>query len=34
MNRHWGHHGESESDRDRPFYRNNQVGFRCAQSMP
>lgn len=29
--RHWGHHGDSNED-DSPFYRNDQVGFRCAYS--
>lgn len=33
FNRHWGHHGDSAFG-DEPFYRNNQVGFRCAADLP
>jgi formylglycine-generating enzyme required for sulfatase activity len=33
FNRHWGHHGDSPFD-DEPYYRNDQVGFRCARSLP
>lgn len=31
FNRHWGHHGYEGVGADPPFYRNNQVGFRCAR---
>lgn len=31
VHRHWGHHGDSPNT-DIPFFRNNKVGFRCAQS--
>ena len=31
--RHWGHHGDGVGD-DAPYYRNYQVGFRCARSLP
>ena len=30
--RHWGHHGDGVGD-DSPFFRNDQVGFRCARSV-
>lgn len=31
--RHWGHRGDgSTPTNDAPYYRNNQVGFRCAYS--
>ncbi len=30
--RHFGHHGDSPFA-DRPYYRNNFVGFRCAQPL-
>jgi len=30
--RHWGHHGDGVGD-DSPFFRNDQVGFRCARSI-
>ncbi len=30
--RHWGHHGDDNGPNDDfPLFRNNQVGFRCAQ---
>jgi formylglycine-generating enzyme required for sulfatase activity len=32
-NRHFGHHGDYSGD-DRPYFRNDQVGFRCALSEP
>ncbi len=32
--RQWGHHGISDDQPDSPYYRNNQVGFRCAQPLP
>jgi serine/threonine-protein kinase len=31
FNRHWGHHGYEGVGADAPYYRNNQVGFRCAR---
>lgn len=31
--RHWGHHGDQPYS-DPPHFRNNRVGFRCAQSTP
>lgn len=31
--RHWGHHGAKPPKQDAPFYRNDQVGFRCARSV-
>ncbi|MGL4648106.1 MAG: formylglycine-generating enzyme family protein, partial [Caldilineaceae bacterium] len=31
FNRHFGHHGDGVGD-DRPNYRNDQVGFRCADA--
>jgi formylglycine-generating enzyme len=31
--RHHGHHGDTVGG-DRPWYRNNQVGFRCARPLP
>jgi formylglycine-generating enzyme required for sulfatase activity len=31
--RHYGHHGDCVGC-DAPYYRNNQVGFRCAASLP
>lgn len=31
--RHFGHHGDGVGD-DAPYYRNEQVGFRCARSLP
>lgn len=31
FNRHWGHHGYEGPLRDIPYFRNNQVGFRCAR---
>ena len=31
--RHWGHHGDGVGD-DSPYFRNHQVGFRCARSLP
>jgi formylglycine-generating enzyme required for sulfatase activity len=34
FNRHWGHHGEEHPSNDHPYYRNDQVSFRCAQSLP
>jgi len=30
--RHYGHHGDTPFH-DAPYYRNNQVGFRCAQDV-
>ncbi len=30
--RHWGHHGDGVGD-DSPYFRNDQVGFRCARSV-
>ena len=32
-NRHHGHHGDQVGT-DKPNYRNDQVGFRCARSAP
>lgn len=32
FHRHYGHHGDTV-DGDRPFFRNDQVGFRCARSL-
>jgi formylglycine-generating enzyme required for sulfatase activity len=32
FNRHWGHHGHDGPGMDWPWYRNNQVGFRCART--
>jgi len=29
--RHWGHHGDSAYE-DEPYFRNDQVGFRCASA--
>ncbi len=31
FNRHWGHHGFEGVGADSPYYRNDQVGFRCAR---
>lgn len=31
--RHFGHHGDGVGG-DAPYYRNEQVGFRCARSLP
>jgi formylglycine-generating enzyme required for sulfatase activity len=31
--RHWGHHGPSNDNDDAPYYRNDQVGFRCARDI-
>lgn len=31
--RHFGHHGDGVGD-DAPYFRNDQVGFRCARSLP
>ncbi len=33
VHRHWGHHGD-QPNTDIPSYRNDRVGFRCAQSIP
>ncbi len=33
FHRHFGHHGDGVGD-DSPYFRNNQVGFRCARSLP
>ncbi|MCB0047170.1 MAG: SUMF1/EgtB/PvdO family nonheme iron enzyme [Caldilineaceae bacterium] len=34
VHRHWGHHGDDNgSNYDQPYFRNNQVGFRCAQTV-
>lgn len=33
FHRHFGHHGDSVGG-DSPYYRNDQVGFRCARSLP
>lgn len=33
FNRHFGHHGD-EPYGDAPFFRNDQVGFRCATDAP
>jgi len=32
VHRHWGHHGDTPNT-DSPYFRNNKVGFRCAQSL-
>ncbi len=32
--RHFGHHGDGIGSYDEPYYRNDQVGFRCAVSLP
>lgn len=32
VHRHWGHHGDTPNT-DSPYFRNNKVGFRCAQSI-
>ena len=32
--RHWGHHSDGAANNDEPYFRNNQVGFRCARSIP
>jgi formylglycine-generating enzyme required for sulfatase activity len=33
FHRHWGHHGDRVGG-DAPYYRNDQVGFRCVRTLP